>query len=55
MHVVKYNKILNENLKEQAGNSFWNARMEAGKKEIDPLFSRKLLIEERREINLETH
>jgi len=32
MHVVKYSKILNKNLKEQAGSSFWNARMDFRKK-----------------------
>jgi hypothetical protein len=58
MHAVKYSKILNKNLNEQAGSSFWNARMDSGKKTrscTDPLFSVKLLIEERREVNLETH
>jgi hypothetical protein len=57
MHVVNYSKILNENSKEHAGSSFWNARTDSIKSRscIDPLFSVKLLIEERREINLEMH
>ena len=57
MHVFKYSKILNENSKEQAGSSYWNARMdsEKSKSDTDPLFSVKLLTDERREINFETH
>jgi hypothetical protein len=56
MHALKYSRILNENSKEQAGSSFWNARMDSEKSRscIDPFFSMKLLIEERGKINLET-
>jgi hypothetical protein len=34
MHVAKYSIILNESLKEQAGSSFWNARMDSEKKQF---------------------
>jgi len=46
-----------ENSKHKQSISFWNARMDSEKNRscVDPLFSTKLNIKKRRELNLETH
>jgi hypothetical protein len=52
-----YSKVLNENLKTHTENFRLECQngFQRGRSCIDPLFSMKLLVEKRREFNLETH